>query len=44
MNNAKKLLFTALMVSLSAGTLVGCGGGAADVRATTVSKGRNCRT
>lgn len=39
MDNPKKLILSALML-LTAGTLVGCGGGGADVRATTVSKGQ----
>lgn len=39
MNNPKRLILSALLL-LSAGTLVGCGGGGADVRTTTVSKGQ----
>ena len=39
MNDSKKLILPALML-LGAATLAGCGGGGADVRATTVSKGQ----
>jgi hypothetical protein len=39
MDKFKKLTLSALLL-LSVGTLAGCGGGGADVRATTVSKGQ----